>query len=109
MFQSMNAQYFKISEAELERRKEFDRKMKVSQEALADLKKSNPEATTEIDRVSSTLKKREDNEQKKRDKQQTSVFSKGFKGISNRLEDIKDKQWSSNKIRFVYSCIFCSC
>ena len=91
MFQSMNAQYFKISEAELERRKEFDRKMKVSQEALADLKKSNPEATTEIDRVSSTLKKREDKEQKKRDKQQTSVFSKGFKGISNRLEDIKDK------------------
>ena len=81
MFQSMNKHLFKISDAELERRKEFDRDMKVSKEALELMKRERPEATTEIDEESSTLKKQEDDEQKRRDKQQTNVFKKGFKGL----------------------------
>ena len=90
MFQSMNANIFKISEAELERRKEFDRNMKVSKEGLEEMKRLKPEAATDIDaKLGSTIKKQEKDEQKRRDNQQTNIFKKGFEFIGNKFEDIK--------------------
>ena len=76
-----------ISEAEFTRRKEFDEDMKIKKEQLELAKKARPEAGTEIDSKLKNLKVKEEKEQTRRDKQQTSVFAKGFQGLQNKFDD----------------------
>ena len=76
-----------ISEAELTRRKEFDEDMKIKKEQLELAKKARPEAGTEIDKELKNIKVKEEKEQVRRDKQQTSVFAKGFQGLQNKFDD----------------------
>ena len=76
-----------ISEAELTRRKEFDENIKIKKEELELAKKARPEAGTEIDKELKNIKVKEEKEQVRRDKQQTSVFAKGFQGLQNKFDD----------------------
>jgi len=86
-FKKMNDSLFKISEAELTRRKEFDENIKIKKEELELAKKTSPEASTEADKGLKNLKVKEEKEQVRRDKQQTSVFAKGFQGLQNKFDD----------------------
>ena len=107
-FKIVTVNIFKISEAELERRKEFDRNMKVSKEGLEEMKRLKPEAATDIDaKLGSTIKKQEKDEQKRRDNQQTNIFKKGFEFIGNKFEDISQESWGKNidlQLNSVFKC-----
>ena len=87
IFQQMNESLFKISESELQKRQDFDKDMKAQEEVLAQLKKNSPEATIEIAREEKNLELKKEKETKRREKQQTSITAKGFKGIANGLKD----------------------
>ena len=87
IFQQMNESLFKISESELQKRQDFDKEMKAQEEVLAQLKKNSPEATIEIAREEKNLELKKEKETKRREKQQTSITAKGFKGIANGLKD----------------------
>jgi recombination DNA repair RAD52 pathway protein len=79
----MNQSLFKISDSEMQRRQDFDKEFEQQKALLEQAKKNNPAAATEIDNELKNLQAKKDKDDKRREKQQTSVFSKGFKGIQN--------------------------
>ena len=87
-FKKLNDTLFKISDKELAKRQEFDAEMKSQRQVLAAALKDDPSKKTEIDKQSGLLDIKEGKEQKRRDKQQTSIFKKGFKGLGNKLGDL---------------------
>ena len=95
IFNQMNESLFKISEAEMSKRQSFDKEMKAQEEVLEQLKKNSPEATEEIAREQKNLELKKEKETKRREKQQTSMFAKGFKGITNGFKDFGKSVMSS--------------
>ena len=87
-FKDMQQSLFRISDAELERRQEFDKTVKLQEEQLEEFRRTNPEAEVEIAREQANIELMKEKEQKRREKQQTSIFKKGFKGIGNKLGDL---------------------
>jgi len=87
-FKKLNDTLFKISDKELAKRQEFDAEMKSQRALLAAALKADPSKKTEIDKQSGLLDIKQGKEQKRRDKQQTSIFKKGFKGLGNKLGEL---------------------
>ena len=79
VFKTMNENIFKISQAELDKRREFDAQMKIDEEILANLKQTNPEATGEIAVQEKNLALKKEKEDDRREKSSTNMFQKGFK------------------------------
>jgi hypothetical protein len=95
LFVQMNESLFKISDAEMQRRIDFDKEYEQQKAVLEQAKKNNPAAAMEIDNELKNLEVKRDKDMKDREKQQTNVFAKGFKGIQNSFKgftkSIKDK------------------
>lgn len=95
LFVQMNESLFKISDAEMQRRIDFDKEYEQQKALLEQAKKNNPAAAMEIDNELKNLEAKKDKDIKDREKQQTNVFAKGFKGIQNSFKgftkSIKDK------------------
>ena len=88
LFVQMNESLFNISQAELDKRKEFDAQMKIDEEILANLKQTNPEATTEIAVQEKNLQLKKEKEEKRREKASTTGFQRGFKAVTDGLKNI---------------------
>ena len=88
LFVQMNESLFNISQAELDKRKEFDAQMKIDEEMLANLKQTNPEATTEIAVQEKNLQLKKEKEEKRREKASTTGFQRGFKAVTDGLKNI---------------------
>ena len=86
----MNENIFKISQAELDKRREFDAQMKIDEEMLANLKQTNPEAAGEIAVQEKNLELKKEKEMKRREDAQTTTFQKGFASITDGLKGIKE-------------------
>ena len=95
LFVQMNESLFKISDAEMQRRIDFDKDYEQQKELLEQAKKNNPAAAMEIDNELKNLEAKKDKDMKNREQQQTNVFAKGFKGIENSFKgftkSIKEK------------------
>lgn len=90
VFKTMNENIFKISQAELDKRREFDAQMKIDEEILANLKQTNPEATAEIAVQEKNLALKKEKEDDRRENASTNMFQKGFKGVVDGLKGIKE-------------------
>ena len=88
LFVQMNESLFKISQAELDRRKEFDAQMKIDEKILENLKQTNPEATAEIAVQEKNLQLKKEKEEKRREKASTTGFQRGFKAVTDGLKNI---------------------
>ena len=87
-FKDMQKSLFRISDAELERRQEFDKTVQLQEEQLEEFRRTNPEAELEIANEQANIDLMKEKEQKRREKQQTSIFKKGFMGLGNKLGDL---------------------
>ena len=86
-FKKMNDSLFKISEGELERRKEFDASEESRKNILEQLKENSPEAAEEIAAAERNIQLARDKEDIRREKQATSILKKGFTGLGNSIKE----------------------
>ena len=110
LFVQMNESLFKISDAEMERRIQFDKDYEQQKAILEQAKKNNPAAAMEIDNELKNLEAKKDKDMKDREKQQTNVFAKGFKGIQNSFKgftkSIKEKGGTFLKTSLLIAAYF---
>jgi len=89
VFTGLRRTLLKVSDAEMEKRKESAEQIKVARQQLKMLEKQNENGIydQEIAIERKNIDQKEKDEATRREKQQTSIFKKGFTGLQNKFSD----------------------
>ena len=112
VFEDIRKNILKISDAEMEKRAKETEKIRIAQQGLDQLKKSDTNGLmgVEIAEKQKNVDLMKEKEQVRQQKQQTNVFKKGFKGLGNGLknlgENLKGKAGFALKTGLIIAAYF---
>ena len=112
IFEDIRKNIFKISDSEMKKRKAEDEEIRIAQEGL-DLLKNSKDAGqmgVEIAGEQKNIDRMKEKSEVRREKQQTNIFKKGFKGLGNGLknlgENLKGKAGFALKTGLIIAAYF---